>query len=72
MKGKYPQHLQKLWESFDKEKGSENDHPDIFDETQIYIVLELEFCGKDLESFTFLNAEQAYFALVQVCIFLYC
>ncbi|XP_004524206.1 putative serine/threonine-protein kinase haspin homolog isoform X1 [Ceratitis capitata] len=66
VKGKYPQHLQKLWESFDKEKGSENDHPDIFDETQIYIVLELEFCGKDLESFTFLNAEQAYFALVQV------
>ncbi|XP_017481927.1 PREDICTED: putative serine/threonine-protein kinase haspin homolog [Rhagoletis zephyria] len=66
VKGEYPQHLKKLWESFDEEKGSENDHPDIFDATQIYIVLELEFCGRDLESFQFQNAEQAYFALLQV------
>ncbi|XP_054744061.1 serine/threonine-protein kinase haspin homolog [Anastrepha obliqua] len=65
-KGQYPHHLIKLWESFDEEKGSENDHPDIFDATQIYIILELEFCGRDLQSFQFQNAEQAYYALLQV------
>ncbi|XP_018784167.1 PREDICTED: putative serine/threonine-protein kinase haspin homolog [Bactrocera latifrons] len=66
IKGQYPQHFIKLWEIFDKDKGSENDHPDIFDDTQIYIVLELEFCGRDLESFQFQNAEQTYGALLQI------
>ncbi|XP_011190682.2 serine/threonine-protein kinase haspin homolog [Zeugodacus cucurbitae] len=66
VKGQYPEHLIKLWESFDKDKGSENDHPDIFDDTQKYIVLELEFCGRDLESFQFQNAEQSYCALLQI------
>ncbi|XP_067625598.1 serine/threonine-protein kinase haspin homolog [Eurosta solidaginis] len=66
VKGEYPQHLKNLWEDFDKEKCSENDHPDIFDETQIYIILELEFCGQDMESFQFQNAEQAYYALLQI------
>uniref|UniRef100_A0A034WWX7 non-specific serine/threonine protein kinase n=1 Tax=Bactrocera dorsalis TaxID=27457 RepID=A0A034WWX7_BACDO len=66
VKGQYPQHFIKLWEIFDKDKGSENDHPDIFDDTQIYIVLELEFCGRDLESFQFQNAEQTYGALLQI------
>ncbi|XP_014088904.2 serine/threonine-protein kinase haspin homolog [Bactrocera oleae] len=66
VKGQYPKHLIKLWEIFNKDKGSENDHPDIFDDTQIYIVLELEFCGRDLESFQFQNAEQAYGALLQI------
>lgn len=69
VKGQYPQHLTKLWECFEQEKGSENDHPEIFDDTQIYVVLELEFCGRDLESFQFQNAEQAYCALLQVSLF---
>ncbi|XP_039950145.1 serine/threonine-protein kinase haspin homolog [Bactrocera tryoni] len=66
VKGRYPQHFIKLWEIFDKDKSSENDHPGIFDDTQIYIVLELEFCGRDLESFQFQNAEQTYGALLQI------
>lgn len=39
--------------------GSENDCPDIFDDDQLYIVLELANAGQDLEGFVFNNARQA-------------
>jgi len=66
VKGKYPQHLLKLWEEYDDRKESENDHPKMFADCQLYIVLELNFAGNDLSTFTFLNAEQSYQALRQV------
>lgn len=66
VKGKYPSHLLKLWEDYDLEKGSENDHPKCFTSDQQYIILELDFSGKDLESFQFKNAEQSFSALQQV------
>ncbi|KAH8378336.1 hypothetical protein KR093_010748, partial [Drosophila rubida] len=66
VKGKYPQHLLKLWEDYDDKKESENDHPKMFAESQLFIVLELNFAGNDMSAFTFLNAEQSYHALQQV------
>ncbi|KAH8263581.1 hypothetical protein KR044_010856, partial [Drosophila immigrans] len=66
VKGKYPQHLLKLWEDYDTKKESENDHPEMFVESQLFIVLELNFAGNDMSEFTFLNAEQSYHALQQV------
>ncbi|XP_043919386.1 serine/threonine-protein kinase haspin [Protopterus annectens] len=49
VKGSYPSHLLKAWDKFDKERGSENDRPDFFGEEQLFIVLEFEFGGSDLE-----------------------
>lgn len=66
VKGKYPEHLLDLWELFRENNGTENDHPDIFDEDQLYIVLELANGGQDLEAFEFQNALQSYSAFLQV------
>ncbi|KAM8714875.1 hypothetical protein ACLKA7_001997 [Drosophila subpalustris] len=68
VKGKYPQHLLKLWEEYDEKKESENDHPEMFTDRQLFIVLELNFAGSDMSTFTFLNAEQSYYALQQVIV----
>ncbi|XP_065357235.1 serine/threonine-protein kinase haspin homolog [Calliphora vicina] len=65
-KGSYPPHLQKLWDEYDLEKESENDHPRCFTSNQQYIVLELAFSGQDLEGFQFKNAEQSFHALQQI------
>ncbi|XP_060651537.1 serine/threonine-protein kinase haspin homolog [Drosophila nasuta] len=66
VKGKYPQHLLKLWEEYDTKKESENDHPEMFGNNQLFIVLELNFAGSDMSEFTFINAEQSYYALQQI------
>lgn len=46
--------------------GSENDCPDIFEDDQLYIVLELRHGGTDLESFVFSSADQGLAAFKQV------
>lgn len=66
VKGKYPEHLIDLWELYRDNHETENDHPEIFQESQLYIVLELANGGQDLEAFTFSNALQSYSAFVQV------
>ncbi|XP_060530058.1 serine/threonine-protein kinase haspin homolog isoform X2 [Cylas formicarius] len=64
--GKYPERLLALWDEFDVEKGSENDRPEMFDESQLYIVLDLANAGADLEAFQFNNAAQALSMVRQV------
>uniref|UniRef100_A0A1B0AFK1 non-specific serine/threonine protein kinase n=1 Tax=Glossina pallidipes TaxID=7398 RepID=A0A1B0AFK1_GLOPL len=66
VQGEYPEAFIKLWEDYDDVKRSQNDNPNCFSDTQKYIILELSFSGMDLESFTFRNAEQSYFALQQI------
>ncbi|XP_030385765.1 putative serine/threonine-protein kinase haspin homolog [Scaptodrosophila lebanonensis] len=66
VKGKYPAHLLELWEKYDDEKESENDHPEVFMDDQLFVVLELKFAGQDMSTFTFTNAEQSYYALQQI------
>ncbi|KAM6940659.1 serine/threonine-protein kinase haspin [Xenentodon cancila] len=50
VQGCYPPEFLKAWDAFDKKKGSENDRPDFFEKTQLFLILEFEFGGTDLEN----------------------
>ncbi|XP_031677173.1 uncharacterized protein LOC109886932 isoform X2 [Oncorhynchus kisutch] len=50
VKGCYPPSLLKAWDSFNTQRGSENDRPDFFNDEQLFLILEFEFGGKDLEN----------------------
>nr|XP_021380645.1 serine/threonine-protein kinase haspin [Lonchura striata domestica] len=50
VQGAYPRYLLEAWDKFHKETGSENDRPDFFGAQQLFMVLEFEFGGRDLES----------------------
>ncbi|XP_005056755.1 PREDICTED: serine/threonine-protein kinase haspin [Ficedula albicollis] len=49
VQGAYPGYLLEAWDKFHEETGSENDRPDIFGAQQLFMVLEFEFGGRDLE-----------------------
>lgn len=66
VRGNYPRKLLELWDLFEETRGSENDCPDAFPPDQLYIVLQLANGGKDLESYVFNNAVQAYAMFEQV------
>ncbi|GJQ69465.1 Haspin [Trypoxylus dichotomus] len=66
VRGRYPRRLLKLWELYDEARTSENDHPQMFNQDQLYITLELANGGNDMESFVFNNAQQAYSLVTQV------
>lgn len=68
VKGAYPQHLIDEWEIYNDSylKGSENDHPEIFGEDQLYVVFELCNAGFDLEAYQFKHAEEAFSVFLQV------
>lgn len=69
VQGHYPNHLIDIWELYRDIYGTENDHPNIFDEDQLYIVFELACGGQDLEAFQFTNAQQSKSAFQQVSSF---
>ncbi|RUS24586.1 hypothetical protein BC938DRAFT_473361 [Jimgerdemannia flammicorona] len=48
-RGSYPSSFLNAWDSWDTENGSENDRPDYFSPEQLYLVLLLEYGGRDLE-----------------------
>ncbi|XP_034543402.1 serine/threonine-protein kinase haspin [Notolabrus celidotus] len=50
VQGCYPPDFLKAWDTFDQKKGSENDRPDFFETDQLFIILEFEFGGSDLEN----------------------
>lgn len=66
VKGRYPSYLVDLWDLYNDNHGSDNDHPEVFDDEQLFIVLELENAGQDLEAFNFTNAVQGHAAFLQV------
>lgn len=68
IRGAYPEHLIDEWELYrdNRAEGSENNHPEIFGNDQLYVVFELCNGGKDLESFVFNNAEEAQSVFLQV------
>ncbi|XP_017797465.1 PREDICTED: uncharacterized protein LOC108578612, partial [Habropoda laboriosa] len=68
IKGKYPEKLIELWNSYDEEKHSDNDCPLMFNEDQLYIVLELGHGGQDLEAFVFNTAEEAHILFIQTAL----
>ncbi|XP_074153834.1 serine/threonine-protein kinase haspin [Sminthopsis crassicaudata] len=49
VQGPYPEALLQAWDSFRSRRGSENERPDYFGPEQLYVVLEFEFGGVDLE-----------------------
>lgn len=49
VQGSYPPLLLQAWDHYNSTKGSANDRPDFFEEDQLFIVLEFEFGGTDLE-----------------------
>ncbi|XP_065202069.1 uncharacterized protein LOC135832627 [Planococcus citri] len=64
--GEYPKRLIDLWDVYNDKKGSDNDSPKVFDNEQLYIILELSHGGEDVESFVFNNAQQALSVFTQV------
>ncbi|XP_023812451.1 serine/threonine-protein kinase haspin [Oryzias latipes] len=50
VQGCYPSDFLKAWDAYDRRKGSENDRPDFFSKEQLFIILEFEFGGVDLEN----------------------
>ncbi|XP_075948086.1 uncharacterized protein haspin [Anarhichas minor] len=50
VQGRYPPEFLNAWDIFDQQKGSENDRPDFFQTDQLFIILEFEFGGADLEN----------------------
>ena len=68
LKGKYPEKLVELWNIYDEEKHSDNDCPSMFNDDQLYIVLELGHGGQDLEAFVFNTAEEAHILFVQAAL----
>lgn len=49
VQGSYPPLLLRAWDHYNSTRGSANDRPDFFEEDQLFIVLEFEFGGTDLE-----------------------
>ncbi|XP_012787404.2 serine/threonine-protein kinase haspin [Sorex araneus] len=49
VQGSYPPLLLRAWDKYNSTKGSANDRPDFFEVDQLFIVLEFEFGGTDLE-----------------------
>lgn len=50
VRGAYPEQLLKAWDEYDRLRESENDRPDFFGDQQLFMVLEFEFGGSDLEN----------------------
>lgn len=68
VQGVYPEHLIDEWELYrdNRAEGSDNDHPEIFNYDQLFVVFELCNGGKDLEAFVFNNAAEAQSVFLQV------
>ncbi|XP_054250517.1 serine/threonine-protein kinase haspin [Indicator indicator] len=49
VQGAYPKYLLEAWDKYHKVTGSENDRPDFFGDKQLFMILEFEFGGSDLE-----------------------
>nr|XP_034995697.1 serine/threonine-protein kinase haspin [Zootoca vivipara] len=49
VQGSYPDHLLAAWDEYHRLRESENDRPDFFGDQQLFVVLEFEYGGMDLE-----------------------
>lgn len=50
VQGAYPEHLLNAWDEYHRLRQSENNRPDFFGDQQLFMVLEFEFGGTDLEN----------------------
>ncbi|XP_066279755.1 serine/threonine-protein kinase haspin-like isoform X1 [Branchiostoma lanceolatum] len=70
VQGAWPDHLLAMWDQWhtEREGGSYNDRPDIFPDSQLFVVMEFEDGGCDLEHFQFSTFKEAKAALHQICV----
>ncbi|XP_071947659.1 serine/threonine-protein kinase haspin-like isoform X2 [Antedon mediterranea] len=54
-RGQFLPELLREWDAFDEKKGSENDRPDSYTDSQLFIVFMFANGGSDLEAFKFQN-----------------
>lgn len=64
--GTYDAFIMKAWEDWDEKHTSENDHPMLFPEKQLYITFILADGGQDLESFVLSDFDEARSVMIQV------
>ncbi|KAI8900208.1 hypothetical protein BC833DRAFT_618701 [Globomyces pollinis-pini] len=62
--GLYPEWLLQLWNEYDEEKESENIDPSEYPKNQLYLILNLEFCGLDLEHTTLIKTKTQVFGII--------
>ncbi|CAM6020973.1 unnamed protein product [Sphagnum balticum] len=64
--GTYDSDLVHAWEDYDATRTSENEHPMLFPDKQLYVVFVLADGGQDLESFVLADFDEARSVLFQV------
>ncbi|XP_019614195.1 PREDICTED: serine/threonine-protein kinase haspin-like [Branchiostoma belcheri] len=67
VQGAWPDHLLAMWDRWHQQKagGSENDKPDMFRDSQLFVVLESEDGGCDLEHFQHAQKDVEFYSLRQ-------
>ncbi|GFS36755.1 hypothetical protein NPIL_705111 [Nephila pilipes] len=68
VKGEYPAEMLVAWEKFSIARTTYNSKPDIFDNQQLFAIIELEYGGKDMTYFMLRNAVEAESVLKQIAI----
>ncbi|XP_061423273.1 serine/threonine-protein kinase haspin isoform X2 [Lethenteron reissneri] len=68
LQGSYPDRLLEAWNEFHENKISDNDCPDFFTDSQLFIVFEFEEGGTSLETYQFSSMLQMLAVLQQVLV----
>lgn len=68
VRGVFPQALMDEWDAYEEERGSENERPEFYEESQLFAVIMLEMGGRDLEHFELRGWEEANSVFWQVAI----
>lgn len=68
VRGVFPQALMDEWDAYEEERGSENERPEFYEQSQLFAVIMLEMGGRDLEHFELRGWEEANSVFWQVAI----
>lgn len=68
VRGAFPEKLMDEWDAYEEERGSENERPEFYEESQLFAVIMLEMGGRDLEHFELRGWEEAKGVFWQVAI----
>ncbi|GBM51517.1 Serine/threonine-protein kinase haspin [Araneus ventricosus] len=68
VRGYYPDQMLVAWDKFSDAKTTYNSRPDVFNDQQMFAIIELEYGGKDMTCFILRNAAEAESVLKQIAI----